>query len=90
MIVMTFTIERDIGLSFLLQAALSLASDRSRDENSSSWAVQAIVRPLPTRAAADRGRLCQEDVTADAVADVAASASAARRAAVAGGSGGSP
>jgi pimeloyl-ACP methyl ester carboxylesterase len=24
------------------------ASDRSRDENSSSWAVQAIVRPLPT------------------------------------------
>jgi hypothetical protein len=23
------------------------ASDRSRDENSSSWAVQAIVRPLP-------------------------------------------
>jgi len=47
MIAMKFTIELDIGLSFLLQAALP-ASDRSRDENSSSWAVQAVVRPLPT------------------------------------------
>ena len=47
MIVMTFTIELEIGLSFLLQSALPLASDRSRDEDSSSWAVQAIVRPLP-------------------------------------------
>jgi hypothetical protein len=45
---MKFTIELDIGLSFVLQSALLRASDRSRDENSSSWAVQAIVRPLPT------------------------------------------
>jgi hypothetical protein len=29
--VMTFTIELDIGLSYLLQAGLPLASDRSRD-----------------------------------------------------------
>jgi hypothetical protein len=31
MIVMTFTIELDIPLSYLLQPALPLASDRSRD-----------------------------------------------------------
>jgi Helix-turn-helix domain len=42
------------------------------------------------RAAADRGMLSAEEVTADEVADVAASARASRRAAVAGGSGGSP
>ena len=47
MIAMTFTIELDIGLSYLLQAALALAGDRSREENSLSWAVKAIVRPLP-------------------------------------------
>ncbi len=39
MIAMKFTVELDIGLSFLLQAALPQPSDRSRDENSSSWAV---------------------------------------------------
>src|SRR5919106_2107240 len=38
MIAMKFTIELDIGLSYLLQSALPLASDRSRDEDSSSWA----------------------------------------------------
>ena len=43
----TFTIELDIGLTYLLQSALPLACDRSRDEDSSSWAVQTIVRPLP-------------------------------------------
>jgi hypothetical protein len=43
MIVMRFTIELDTGLPFLLQFAPPLASDRSRDENSSSWALQAIV-----------------------------------------------
>ena len=48
MIVMKFTIELDTGLSYLLQSALPLASDRSRDNPSSSWAGQAIVRPLPT------------------------------------------
>ena len=37
MIVMTFTIELDIGLFYLLQSALPLASDRSRDADSSSW-----------------------------------------------------
>jgi hypothetical protein len=48
MIALKFTLELDIGLSFLLQAALpQLVTDRE-DENSSSWAVQAIVRPLPT------------------------------------------
>jgi len=47
MIAMKFTIELEIGLSILLQAALPQLSDRSRDENSSSWAAQAIVRPLP-------------------------------------------
>ena len=31
MIVMTFTIELDTGLSYLLQSALPLAGDRSRD-----------------------------------------------------------
>jgi hypothetical protein len=36
MITTTFTIELDIGLSYLLRSALPLASDRSRDENSSS------------------------------------------------------
>ena len=36
----------DIGLTYLLQSALPLARDRSRDEDSSSWAVRAIV---PTR-----------------------------------------
>ena len=41
MIAMKFTIELDIGLSFLVQAALPPASDRSRDEDSSSFAVQA-------------------------------------------------
>jgi hypothetical protein len=41
-------------------------------------------------AGADRGRLWTEEVTADEVAEVAASARASRRAAVAGGSGGSP
>jgi len=35
MIVMTFTIELDIGLSYLLQSALPPAGDRSRDEDSS-------------------------------------------------------
>src|SRR5215216_4452246 len=40
MIVMKPTIWLDIGLSYRLQSALPLASDRSRDENSSSWAVQ--------------------------------------------------
>ena len=44
MIVMTFTIELDIGLSCLLQAALPLASDRSRDEDSSSWAWRPVRR----------------------------------------------
>ncbi|HWI74071.1 MAG TPA: hypothetical protein VNT55_19075, partial [Baekduia sp.] len=48
MIAMKFTIERDIGLSSLVQAALPPASDRSRDENSSSCVVQAIVRPWQT------------------------------------------
>ena len=42
------------------------------------------------RAAGDRERLCTEEVTADEVVEVAASARAARRAEVAGGSGGSP
>jgi len=42
MIAMKFAIARDIGLPVLLQAAAA-ARDRSRDENSSSWAVQAIV-----------------------------------------------
>ena len=47
MIAMKFTIELDIGL--LRSAGCSVtASDRSRDEDSSSLAVQAIVRPLPT------------------------------------------
>jgi hypothetical protein len=32
MIVMKFTIELDIGLSYLLRSALPLASDRSRDK----------------------------------------------------------
>jgi len=45
MIAMRFTIRLDNGLSFLLQCFAVI--DRSRDENSSSWAVQAIVRPLP-------------------------------------------
>ena len=49
MIAMKFTTDLDIGFSFLPRAALSAtASDGSRDENSSSCAVQAIVRPLPT------------------------------------------
>jgi hypothetical protein len=48
MIAMKFTIELDIGLSFPSAGCSATASDRSRDENSSSWAVQPIVRPLPT------------------------------------------
>jgi len=45
MIAMKFTIELDMGLSFLLQPALSqLVTDR---ETKLKWALQAIVRPLP-------------------------------------------
>src|SRR5215217_1896978 len=45
MIAMKFTIELEMGLSFLLQPALSqLVTDR---ETKLKWAVQAIVRPLP-------------------------------------------
>ena len=40
---MRFTVELGIGLSFLLQAALPPASDRSRDEDSSSWAVEPFI-----------------------------------------------
>ena len=47
MIAMKSTSELDIGLSFVLRGSAT-ANDRSRDESSSSWAVQAIVRPLPT------------------------------------------
>src|SRR5450759_499578 len=36
-------------------------SDRSRDENSSSWAVQAIARPLPTPLLRSRKRKDQRD-----------------------------
>jgi len=47
MIATKFTIELDIGLSFLLQAALpQLVTDREKKRI--VWAVQAIVRPLPT------------------------------------------
>jgi hypothetical protein len=44
---MTFTLEPDTELSYLLQSALALPSNPSRDNTASSWAVQAIVRPLP-------------------------------------------
>ncbi|HTE59551.1 MAG TPA: group II intron maturase-specific domain-containing protein, partial [Solirubrobacteraceae bacterium] len=53
--VMKLTIEPDIPLCFLLQSALPRASDRSRDENSSPWAVQAIVRPLAATVLATLG-----------------------------------
>jgi hypothetical protein len=47
MIAMKLTIEPDIGLSFLLQAALpQLVTDR--ETKTHRRAVQAIVRPLPT------------------------------------------
>jgi hypothetical protein len=42
---MRSTLRLDIGL--LPSAVCFAVSDRSRDENSSSWALQAIVRPLP-------------------------------------------
>jgi len=48
MIAIKFTIELDIRLSFFLQAGSATASERSRDENSSSWVVHATVWPLPT------------------------------------------
>ena len=47
MIAMKFIIELDTGLSFLRQAALAPLRDRSQDDHLSSWAVQAIVRPMP-------------------------------------------
>jgi hypothetical protein len=46
MIAMTYTIELDIELSYLLQTALPQLVPIAR-RNSSLWAVQAFVRPLP-------------------------------------------
>jgi len=43
MIAMNFTIELDIGALFPSAGCSATATDRSRDGNSSSWAVQAIV-----------------------------------------------
>lgn len=45
MIAMKFTLELDIGLSFSSAGCSATAIDRSRDENSSSRAIQAIARP---------------------------------------------
>jgi hypothetical protein len=58
MIVTTFTVELDIGPATFCSPALPLASDRSRDEDSSSWAVQAdrtaIAPPVGLEPTTDR------------------------------------
>lgn len=60
MIAMTFTGESDTRVHLLLQSALPLASDRSRDKGSLSWAAQAIVRPASAPAWRARKRIRSE------------------------------
>jgi hypothetical protein len=78
MIVMTFTVELDIGLSYLLQSAAPLAGDRSRDDthrrgrSKRSYDADDYDRGLLDaydQAVATNGHVAGTDATADDLSD---------------------